>query len=88
MNISISIISNFISAFAQRIKSLIIVNRFDVSHDQMFSEKNYMPGLRRWIQPLEATSIACDIIIEEFKDFKNYLKVKSILTLFVLLSKF
>ena len=63
--------------FAQWIKFLIIFIRFDVSHDQMFSERNYMPGLRRWIQPLEATSIACDIIIEEFKDFKNYLKVKS-----------
>jgi len=55
-----------------------IINRFNVSHEEMFNDKNYMPGLRRWSQSLEGSSVAsvaCDIIIEEFKDFKNYIKV-------------
>ena len=57
-----------------------IINRFNVSHEEMFNDKNYMPGLRRWSQSLEGSSVAsvaCDIIIEEFKDFKNYIKVGS-----------
>lgn len=41
----------------------------------MFTEENYMPGLRRWIQPVETSSIACDIHIDDFRNFENYLKV-------------
>lgn len=57
-----------------------IINRYNVSHEEMFNDKNYMPKLRRWSYPLleggSAASVACDIVIEEFKDFKNYLKVE------------